>query len=49
MFQWAGVSVAMAHGWPIAKQSATMIAAAGAPETALARDIEAILQNAAQI
>lgn len=47
MFKWAGVSVAMAHGWPIARQSATMIAAAGAPETALARGIEAVLQNAA--
>jgi Cof subfamily protein (haloacid dehalogenase superfamily) len=49
MFKWAGVSVAMAHGWPIARQSATMITSAGAPETALARGIEAVLQNAAQI
>ncbi len=47
LFKWAGLSVAMAHGWPGAKRSATMISTAGPPETALARAIEMVLQTPA--
>jgi hydroxymethylpyrimidine pyrophosphatase-like HAD family hydrolase len=39
MFQWAGLSVAMPHGWPAALRAASKIAPDGPPETALARAI----------
>jgi Cof subfamily protein (haloacid dehalogenase superfamily) len=45
MFKWAGLSVAMAHGWPSAIENATKISAAGPPETALARAIKAVLEQ----
>ena len=45
MFHWAGLSVAMPHGWPAALQQATIVAPAGPPETAFARGVEMILFN----
>lgn len=46
MFEWAGLSIAMPHGWESAKARATRIAPAGAPETALARAIDDMLDGA---
>jgi Cof subfamily protein (haloacid dehalogenase superfamily) len=46
MFEWAGTSVAMPHGWPLALRSAKHIAPAGPPETAFARAVDLILQPA---
>jgi len=43
MFNWAGTSVAMPHGWPAAREHATFVAPPGPPETALARGIEMLL------
>ncbi len=43
MFKWAGMSVAMAHGWCEAIESAIKTSAVGPPETALARAVEAVL------
>ena len=43
MFEWAGMSVAMPHGWPLALARAKLIAPAGPPETALARGVDLIL------
>lgn len=43
MFTWAGLSVAMPHGWPEAKARATYVAPEGPPETALARAVEMLL------
>ena len=43
MFDWAGTSVAMAHGWPAARERATFVAPPGPPETALARAVEQLL------
>ena len=40
MFQWAGLSVAMAHGWPAAVRAASHIAPPGPPETALAGAVD---------
>ena len=40
MFAWAGMSVAMPHGWPAALKKASIVAPVGPPETALARGIE---------
>ncbi len=45
MFAWAGMSVAMPHGWPLARARAKRIAPDGAPETALARGVDLILQS----
>lgn len=45
MFEWAGVSFAMAHGWPAALQSATHITPAGPPETAFARGVNHAFQT----
>ena len=42
MFEWAGVSVAMAHGWPAALRAATHTSPAGPPDTALARAIDCL-------
>ena len=39
MFEWAGASFAMAHGWPAALQSATHITPDGPLETAFARGV----------
>jgi len=46
MFEWAGTSVAMPHGWPLALRNAKHIAPAGPPETAFARAVELVLQAA---
>jgi Cof subfamily protein (haloacid dehalogenase superfamily) len=43
MFKWAGYSVAMAHGWPAAIESASQTSPTGPPETALARAINAVV------
>ena len=45
MFDWAGVSVAMPHGWPAAIRQATLVAPDGPMETALARGVEMVLAN----
>ena len=45
MFEWAGASFAMAHGWPSALQAATHITAAGPLETALARGVNHAFQT----
>jgi Cof subfamily protein (haloacid dehalogenase superfamily) len=47
MFHWAGVSVAMPHGWPDAIRQATYVAPAGPPETAFARGVEMVLADQA--
>ncbi len=44
MFEWAGMSVAMPHGWPLARARAKLIAPDGPAETALARGVDLILQ-----
>ena len=43
MFDWAGTSVAMPHGWPAALEQASIVAPPGPPESALSRGIEQIL------
>lgn len=40
---WAGYSVAMAHGHATARAAAKAVSSAGAPETAFARAVEAVL------
>jgi Cof subfamily protein (haloacid dehalogenase superfamily) len=45
MFDWAGHSVAMDHGWPAAKSAACFVTPTGAPETAFARAVDLILQK----
>ncbi len=47
MFDWAGTSVAMPHGWAAAIRRATRVAPAGPMETALARGVEMILAERA--
>ena len=44
MFEWAGESVAMPHGWPLALQKAKLIAPDGPIETAFARAVEMVLK-----
>ncbi|MDR3457465.1 MAG: Cof-type HAD-IIB family hydrolase [Verrucomicrobiae bacterium] len=46
MFEWAGTSVAMPHGWALALRSAKHVAPAGPAETALARGVDLVLQPA---
>jgi len=46
MFEWAGTSVAMPHGWALALRSAKHVAPPGPPETAFARAVDLILQPA---
>jgi Cof subfamily protein (haloacid dehalogenase superfamily) len=48
MFRWAGLSYAMAHGWPEAIAGASRTSPAGPPETALARAIDAMLGQESQ-
>jgi hypothetical protein len=48
MFDWAGASVAMAHGWPAAIRQAKWVAPNGPVETAFARGVELVLANQAQ-
>jgi hydroxymethylpyrimidine pyrophosphatase-like HAD family hydrolase len=45
MFEWAGASFAMAHGWPSALQTATHITVAGPLETAFARGVNHAFQS----
>jgi hypothetical protein len=45
MFDWAGVSVAMPHGWPAAISKARFVAPEGPSETALARAVDFVLEN----
>jgi Cof subfamily protein (haloacid dehalogenase superfamily) len=45
MFKWAGTSVAMPHGWPLALARAKFIAPDGPAETALARGVKLILEH----
>jgi Cof subfamily protein (haloacid dehalogenase superfamily) len=45
MFEWAGLSVAMAHGWPSAIQRATHVSPPGEANTALARAIDLVFEN----
>ncbi len=45
MFDWAGLSFAMPHGWKNALARATRIAAAGSPHTALARAVDQFLEE----
>jgi hydroxymethylpyrimidine pyrophosphatase-like HAD family hydrolase len=45
MFEWAGASFAMAHGWPSALQTATHITADGPLENALARGVDHAFQT----
>lgn len=47
MFEWAGTSVAMPHGWPLAMEKATYVAPPGPAETALARAVELVLARGA--
>ncbi|HWD19956.1 MAG TPA: Cof-type HAD-IIB family hydrolase [Verrucomicrobiae bacterium] len=44
MFDWAGASVAMPHGWPRARQRAGFVAPEGPEESALARAVDLILR-----
>jgi Cof subfamily protein (haloacid dehalogenase superfamily) len=44
MFAWAGMSVAMPNGWPLARARAKRVASDGPSETALARGVDLILQ-----
>ncbi|HEV2694687.1 MAG TPA: Cof-type HAD-IIB family hydrolase [Verrucomicrobiae bacterium] len=48
MFEWAGTSVAMPHGWPLAVRSAKYVAPAGPSETAFARGVDMVLQPGAE-
>jgi Cof subfamily protein (haloacid dehalogenase superfamily) len=43
MFEWAGTSVAMPHGWPQALARAKLVAPEGPAETALARAVDLLL------
>jgi hydroxymethylpyrimidine pyrophosphatase-like HAD family hydrolase len=43
MFEWAGVSVAMPQGWPLARAKAKLVAPDGPAETALARGVDLVL------
>jgi Cof subfamily protein (haloacid dehalogenase superfamily) len=45
MFEWAGASFAMAHGWPSALQTATHITPAGPLETAFARGVDRAFED----
>jgi hydroxymethylpyrimidine pyrophosphatase-like HAD family hydrolase len=45
MFDWAGYSVAMPHGWPKAIARAKMVAAEGPDETAFARAVDMLLDH----
>lgn len=47
MFDWAGASVAMPHGWAAAIRQATWVAPNGPTETALARGVDMVLTKRA--
>jgi hydroxymethylpyrimidine pyrophosphatase-like HAD family hydrolase len=46
MFEWAGVSVAMPRGWPLARARAKLVAPDGPAETAFARGVDLVLEAA---
>jgi Cof subfamily protein (haloacid dehalogenase superfamily) len=45
MFQWAGLSVAMPHGWPAAIRAASHTAPMGPADTALARGVDFLFER----
>lgn len=45
MFDWAGTSIAMPHGWPAALKRATCLAPDGPADTAFARGVDMILSG----
>jgi len=45
MLEWAGLSVAMAHGWPAALQKATYVSPAGPEDSALARAVDLLFDR----
>lgn len=45
MFQWAGLSVAMPHGWPAAIRAASHTASEGPADTALARGVDFLFER----
>ena len=45
MFEWAGTSVAMPHGWPAAIAAATYTAPEGADATAFARGVDMLFDE----
>lgn len=45
MLAWAGMGVAMPHGRPSARAAARLVAPEGAPESALARGVEAVFRR----
>ncbi len=45
MFEWSGISVAMAHGWPAALRQATYISSAGPVDTALSRAVDLVFEK----
>ena len=45
MLEWAGLSVAMAHGWPAALQKATYTSPAGPADSALARSVDLLFNK----
>jgi Cof subfamily protein (haloacid dehalogenase superfamily) len=45
LLDWAGMSVAMAHGRDSAKKAAKMVSPPGSPETAVARSVEILFQK----
>lgn len=45
MFAWAGVSVAMPHGWPAAIRQATHVAPEGPAESAFARGVDRLFKE----
>lgn len=49
MFEWAGESVAMPHGWPLALRQAKHVAPAGPAETAFARAVDMVLPPASAL
>jgi Cof subfamily protein (haloacid dehalogenase superfamily) len=45
MLEWAGLSVAMAHGWPAARQKATYTSPSGSVDSALARAVDLVFDK----
>jgi Cof subfamily protein (haloacid dehalogenase superfamily) len=45
LFEWAGTSIAMPHGWPTAQKHATAIGPEASPETAFARAVDLALSG----
>ena len=45
MFEWAGESVAMPHGWPAAIKAARWVGPDGSPAEALARAVDFVVSR----